>query len=283
MTSTESRLPEFLQPPLAEVVLTVQFEKIEGFRTVHAGLLWDRLRQELQSFEHVEEHPPVEQAIELPGVGGFRPPEVRVEVVDLPQLPRLFFLTRDKTQLIQFQADRLSHNWRKVGGTETYPSYEKIRPAFETELRLLERFLGDQKLGALSPTQCEISYINHIVASGDDPGEIAVGRVLSFWPAGYRAVAGCETEDVSLNLRHIIRDERGDFSGRLIATVKPAIRRSDKRPLLIFELIARGRPMGDGVQGALRFIDKGRDLLREAFDSMTSEEMHRLWGRIDGG
>lgn len=127
MASTTPRLPEFSRPPLTEVALTVQFEKVDGFRTVHAGLLWDRLRRELPNLEHVEEHPPIEQAIESPGPIGVRPSGVRVEVVDTPGLPRLFFLTHDKTQLIQLQVDRLSHNWRKVGGTEPYPRYEQIR------------------------------------------------------------------------------------------------------------------------------------------------------------
>ncbi len=283
MTAIQTSFPEFSNPPLAEVVLTVQFEKIEGFRTVHAGLLWERLRRDLPNLEHVEEHAQVDQPMEFPGVTGFRSAELRVELVDLPQLPRLFFLTSDRTQLIQFQPDRLSHNWRKVGGAETYPHYENIRPAFEAELRLLETFLAERKLGALAPTQCEISYINHIVADGDSASEVALGRVSSFWPAEYRTLAGCEFEDVSLNMRHVIRDEHGEFLGRLVAMAKPALRRFDKKPLLVLELVARGRPMGEGISGALRFIDTGRERLRQAFDSLTSEEMHRIWGRSHGG
>ena len=279
MGSRAPALPEFARPPLVETALTVQFEKIEALRTVHAGLLWDRLRAEFPDLEHVEEHPTIEQAIELPGAGGFRSAGVRLELLGTHALPRLFFLTSDKTELVQFQADRLSHNWRKLGEGDRYPRYMQIRPTFERELRLLDGFFADEKLGSISPIQCEVSYINHILPSGDDRREIALGRVLKPWPAIFEGTAGCALEDASLTLRHELQDDSGNFLGRMIISAKPAIRRSDSRPLLVFELIARGRPIGNGISGAIGFIDRGRELLRRAFVEITTDEMHQVWGR----
>lgn len=280
MANSERSLPEFSKPPLVEAVLTVQFEKIEGFRTVHAGLFWERLRSALPDFEHVEEHPPVEQAIEVPGPGGSRPPGVRVEVLDTPGLPRLFFLNHEKTQLIQLQPDRLSHNWRKTGEEDQYPRYERIRPSFVQELELFERFLADEKLGVLTPAQAEISYINHITPLESSETGISPHGILRIWP-DYRGAAGSALEDASMNLRHEIRDAKGQFEGRLLVSIKPAIRRSDKRRLLVLELVARGRPLGEGISGAMAFIDRGRELLCRAFEELTTPEMQTHWGKID--
>jgi len=274
-------LPEFSTPPLVETVLTVQFEKIEGFRTVHAGLFWERLRGAFPDFVHVEEHAPVDQTIEAPGPSTFRSPGVRIELLDAPGLPRLFFLNHEKTQLIQLQPDRLSHSWRKIGDDDRYPRYERIRPSFVKELGLLERFLADEKLGVLKPIQAEISYINHIIPLESTGVGISPHGILRMWP-DYRGVAGSTLEDAAVNLRHEIQDSNGQFEGRLFVSLKPAIRRSDNKRLLVLELLARGRPAGEGIDGAISFIDKGRQLVCRAFEELTTPAMQEQWGRIDG-
>ena len=280
--TSQPRLPEFTRPPLVEAVLTVQFEKVERLKSVHAGLFWSRLRDAFPRFEHVEEHPPIEQAIELPSPGGYRPPGIRVEVVDTPGLPRLFFLTHDKTELIQLQPDRLSHNWRKLGKQDQYPRYERIRPIFQQELQLFEGFLADEKLGALAPAQCEIVYINHIFSAEDRASPLRPGDILKPWPHDYRGLAGTEMEDLSLNVRHLIHGPDGKFLGRLFVSMKPALRKSDGTPLHVLELVARGKPLRPGLEGALEFIDKGRELLCLAFAEITTKEMHKVWGRQNG-
>lgn len=281
--TAKRRLLEFSRPPLVEAVLTVQFERIEGFRTVHAGVFWERLRTAFPVFKHVEEHPPVEQALERPGADGFQSSGVRVEILDTPGLPRLFFLNDKKTQLIQLQPDRFSHNWRKTGDGDEYPRYEQIRPSFQKELELFERFLSEEGLGVLTPTQTEISYINHIVPAGGPDTEISPRGILKVWPDDYRGTAGAALEDVSLTLRHEIRDASDKFAGRLLVSLKPAIRRADKSRLLVLELVARGRPQGAGIGGAMSFIDKGRELLCIAFEELTTSEIQQHWGRIDVG
>lgn len=280
MVSSGRGLPEFSRPPLVEAVLTVQFEKIEGFRTVHAGLFWERLREAFPDFVHVEEHAPIDQTIEAPDPSTFRSPGVRIEMLDTPSLPRLLFLDRGKTQLIQLQPDRLSHNWRKIGDDDQYPRYERIRPSFVQELELLEQFLADEKLGVLNPTQAEIGYINHIIPPESTGAGSSPHGILRMW-SDYRGVAGSMLEDASVNLRHEIRDSDGQFEGRLFVSLKPAIRRSDNERLLVLELIARGRPAGEGINGAISFIDRGRQLVCRAFEELTTPEMQQRWGKID--
>jgi hypothetical protein len=53
----EPKIPEYEDPPVVEVALSWQFEPIELFRSVHFGLLWERLREE--GFSQVEDHGPL--------------------------------------------------------------------------------------------------------------------------------------------------------------------------------------------------------------------------------
>ena len=50
-------LPDFENPPLVEVALSVQFEPIEQMRTPQIGLLWTEFRHR---FPVTQEHPPVD-------------------------------------------------------------------------------------------------------------------------------------------------------------------------------------------------------------------------------
>ena len=65
-------------------------------------------------------------------------------VSGLPPLPRCWFLNDTETRLIQLQADRFIHNWRKVTGKEEYPRYEAIRDEFIDRWDEFCMFLGDQ-------------------------------------------------------------------------------------------------------------------------------------------
>ena len=55
-------LPDFDNPPLVEVVLSVQFSDLQSYRTVHPGLLWERKFRE--SFPEFAEQPPLDPLFE---------------------------------------------------------------------------------------------------------------------------------------------------------------------------------------------------------------------------
>ncbi len=67
--------------------------------------------------------------------------------------------------------------------------------------------------------------------------------------------------------------------GRLHAELQPARRVSDGSRILVLNLTARGRPLGEGIDGALRFMDRGREWIVRAFTSLTTECQHRVWGK----
>jgi uncharacterized protein (TIGR04255 family) len=157
-------LADFDNPPVVETVLSLQFERLTALRAVHFGLFWEKVKDR---FPKSEEQPPL-----LPVFERFPEPippsgQVLFETIQAPTLLRVWLINDVGTEIIQLQNGRFIKNWRKSGHHDVYPHYEPvIKPAFERDLREFQLFLGEEKLGELKVTQCEVTYVNHIV-SGD--------------------------------------------------------------------------------------------------------------------
>lgn len=277
MTNRTRDLPDFTNPPVVEVALAVQFERLTTLRTPHLGLLWAEFRNE---FPKTEEHPARELATEEFGVPGPRKLTVHVEMT--PPVPRCWFLNELGTELIQVQQDAFVHNWRKVGEGDKYPRYEYIREKFCAELEKFEQFLVREGLGKLVPNQCEVTYVNHIISNSAWERHGQVADAVTVWVARYSDSFLSEPEDVRFAVRYVIPDDIGNPLGRLHVSLQPAYRTEDDKPILILKFTARGRPDGEGREGILRFLDKGREWIVRGFASITSRRMHEIWGRCDG-
>jgi len=274
MSETRPRLPDFTNPPVIEVALSVQFEPLSGFRTSHFGLLWSDFRRQ---FPRTEEHPPRPPVIDQFGIRRAPKMDVRVEVA-LP-VPQCRFLNDTGTELIQIQQDRFVHNWRKVGAGDEYPRYESVKRRFEQELGVFRQFLAREDLGELVPNQCEITYVNHIISGAGWERHGELGEVITVWTTRYSDTFLSGPEDIGLRVRYIIPGVDGSPIGRLLVSVDPAYRAEDDRPIYVLLLTARGRPIGQGIEGALGFLDIGREWIVRGFTSLTSPRMHEIWGR----
>ena len=61
----------------------------------------------------------------------------------MPEHSRYWFVSLSEDELLQFQKDRLLHNWRKVDDrTNEYPRFETLIDKFEKELRKLETYFA---------------------------------------------------------------------------------------------------------------------------------------------
>lgn len=277
MNDTKSPLPDFTGPPVAEVALSVQFEPVTSMRTPQLGLLWREFRDR---FPVTEEHPPLDPVIERFGVRRTGTGAVRVEMLKGPPTPRCWFLNKDGTELIQVQQDRFVRNWRKVGDGNTYPRYEKhLRPSFECELECFQTFLQREQLGDLKPNQCEVTYVNPIVAGQGWQAHGELGEVITVFQRLFSDDFLDAPEDVGLRLRFLIPDQSGKPVGRLHVAIDPGYRSTDNQALFIMNLTARGAPCGEGIAGVLGFLDLGRDWVVRGFTSITTQKMHKLWGR----
>lgn len=267
-------LPEYADPPLVEVVLSTQFSPLPAVTTAHLGVFWGRFRDR---FPRVEERAPLartHESLESPG-----PRDTRVSFNFTEQLPapRIWFLEAEGKELIQVQQDRFIHNWRKVGGDETYPRYEAIRDRFRKELTDFQTFLAEESLGEFLPDQAEITYVNHIVAGEGWESHSDLQRVFTVWrtPDEFG-----EIEDAQFSTRLVLKDDHDEPIGRLHLKVTPAYRNSDGVPIFRMDLTARGVPIPDPTDdGVLTFMNIGREAIVRTFTAATTSEMHKLWGR----
>lgn len=272
-------LPNFENPPVVEVVLSVQFEPLSGLRTAQIGLLWSRFRG---GFPKVEERPPLNPVVERFGPPTAGKIEVRFETLEIPPLARVLFLSEAGDQLVQVQPDRFLHNWRKAAGAGPYPRYQTIREAFLRELRLFEEFLSQEDIGTLRINQCEVTYVNHILSDHAWVSHSDATNVFSVisQPTPVRFLPA--PEDVAMQIRYVIGRGSESPLGRLHVSIQPGWRKPDNAPIYVMELTARGAPVGMGVEGARSFFDVGHDWIVRGFRDLTTFNMHTVWRLTNG-
>jgi len=276
MSKMNASRPDFSDPPVVEVALSVQFDALDKLRTPQLGLLWQEFRDR---FPVTEEHVPLDTVIERFGASRARKGTARIEMLESPPVARCWFLNNAGTELIQAQQDRFVHNWRKAGTEVLYPRYDHLRNTFEAELRRFEKFVAREQIGKFAPNQCEITYVNHIVGGKgwQDHGDL--GKVLTVFQHSFSDDFLTNPEDTDLRLRFLIQDDAGQPVGRLHAALVSGYRNDDDQPLFILTLTARGAPRGDGIDGVLGFLDLGREWVVRGFASLTTTAMHKEWGR----
>jgi uncharacterized protein (TIGR04255 family) len=275
-----SLLPDFEKPPVIEVVISLQFQPLEALRSCHLGIYWQNVRAE--GFSRTEDHLQLMPAFEdfearpSPKVG------VRFQAFDdAPPLPRVWFLNETQSELIQVQRDRLIVNWRQGASPEPYPHYVSIIERFKFALKTFSEFVSSENLGTINPTQCEVTYVNHI-STGVSSNHSDLDHLVTMWRHTYSDSYLSKPEDVGFSARYRMEDEQGNPVGRLHVDFQPAYRNTDGRPIFVMNLTARGKPEPADLGGAFRLFDREHEWIVRGFTSMTTQEMHALWGKKNG-
>ena len=273
MTSSGD-FPKYENPPVREVVMSIQFDPLTRLTPVHLGRWWDDRRRE--QYPLTEERPPLQSTKEefTPSV----PPNFNFKISGAPMTPAVWFLTPNRSELLQIQRDRFSRNWT---GSEagTYPSFEQLRPAFADDFGEFRRFLIGEGIGDPLITQCEITYVNPIEA-GDGWQRLGeLGKVFAPWSGSYAEGFLPEPEDVQLATRFVIPGASGEPIGRLYVTLQPGFDPATLAPRMLLTLSARGRPLSPGYPGAEAFLEVGHEWIVKGFSTLTTEEMQKRWGR----
>ncbi|HEY8098290.1 MAG TPA: TIGR04255 family protein [Methylobacter sp.] len=269
-------LPEFENPPIDEVAISVEFVPLSGWQMPHAGLYWARIKDR---YPHTEVHPPLGPSPELPGGDSFQFAPPRFELV-LPKSNRMWFISEDKVDVIQVQSDRFVMNWRKVAGDEVYPRFDNgIRPRFEREWGEFKRFVKENALGNIEIKNFEISYVNHIVKGREwNTVEEAMGYFsyinknvdMKFLPS-------VETMNLTGSFR------MPSNKGALSFAILHALRQRDKREIIQFTLTARGKSISSSDEDQMEWICSGRECIVRGFADLTTSEAHKLWRRVENG
>lgn len=265
-------MPDYSSPPLNEVVLGVQFEPHEGYQQVRAGEVWNLYRQDYPIVQEHQALSPTFETFGLPQAAQFN-----FGIISGASHDRFWFLSPSQDELIQFQNDRLLHNWRKFGDhTNEYPRYEAIIRKFEAELRSLERYmmsLGSRPDQRLKINQSEITYINHIPCEGDAGTACQSAKWLSLFN-----IDDYRFEDFNCTFRR--RALRADGSPYARLTCQAAVGSEPKKGrIIVLTLTFRGAPQHDTIDSALEFLGVGRQMIVEFFTQITTKEAHVAWGR----
>jgi uncharacterized protein (TIGR04255 family) len=247
----------------------IQFQPVPNYQQILSHEVWQLFREQ---FPVVQELPPMGPQFETFGLPS-APQMLPINFISGASHDRFWFLSELGDNLIQFQPDRLLHNWRKVDVKgEEYPRFERILAQFRTEMLALEAYfarLGNERLVI---TQCELSYLNQIAMPDWEP----------FYPQEWFSfVASSEPpiDEFACTARHILRDEGGSPYGRLHRESATGVDRRGNK-VLTLNLTARGRPLSDTIDGTLDFLANTRHMIAEEFVRSTTPAAHKLWKRV---
>jgi uncharacterized protein (TIGR04255 family) len=275
MNVDKAHLPEFEKPPVVEVALSIKFKPL-NLTSAHIGLLWEQFRSE---FPRIEDQPPIDLPTETERE---RVPAQATGQLKLLSLPRMrsWFVSVTGTQLIQVQHDLFAHNWRRNETEEVYPRFHTVKHSFEKELQVLQRFLAEHGLGEPQPIQCEVTYINHILAGRTWQKHEELHKVFNLWAAPQHEFLPTP-DDARFLVRYVIPERSGRFCGRLHISSQPAFLQVGGVEKLVFAttLTARGRPVGEGLAGALEFLELGHVWIVRGFADVTTHDIQEEWRR----
>ena len=266
-------LPSFSNPPVTETVLSVGFRPIESFSLVQLARFHETVRTE---FPSSDDQPPYQMPLE-------RFSSARdVLTLEVPVfqafLPRFWLSSEDGTSLLQLQRDWFAYNWRRPPGLEAqYTRYPSGRENFSRHLKSFCEHLRTET--GFTPTfnQCEITYVNTIVPSGIWTEHSELERVTPLWRSIPPHGENETVERARLDIVVAIHDQ-GTQVGRLHVGFSPSTDATGN-PTFLMNLTARGRPLGDGVEGVLAFLDLGRGSVVRNFVRFTTPELHQVWGK----
>jgi len=264
--------PVFDRPPVAEVTLSVQFAPLLDMTAVHIGKLWETWAEEYPNTEEHDELAPLPDEASASRLA----PSFHIAIRDRP-LPRTWFLDSAGEHVIQVQRDRLVLNWRRR--EDGYPHYSLLLPRFRSVYEQFVSFADELEIGAVTPNQCHVTYLNPIPLSGDGACPDGLPGLLEGWSAGYSTLPSLEGDEATIQLRYPIEMDADVRVGSLHVSAGSAINATTAEPVLLLEMTARGKPLASSLDGVVDFFDLGHYAIVTMFAALTTSEMHNVWGK----
>lgn len=140
--------------------------------------------------------------------------------------------------------------------------------------------MAAEKLAALRPTLCEVTYVNHIQGGGVWYGHSELHKVIPSVTPKLSENFLPPPEDMQFTTKYIITEKKDkNPAGRLYVAVEPRFLTADMAPIFLMRLTARGGPRGEGIDGITKMLNLGHEWIVRAFTALTSPEMHKVWER----
>lgn len=270
-TQNDKPIFHFENPPVSEVVCGVLFKPVAGFTVSHFGQLWEKFKSD--GYDTCQDTSPIFPAIEQFDPGSSNEPSFSTDGL----LPRVWFIHRDGTGIVQVQRDRFLHNWKKAHPDDAYPHYHQVKERFSARLLAFTDFLSENQLGSIEPLQYEVTYVNHILHGEGLENLEDIGKIftdLSWRATPGRFLPGPSGSNLGLQF------DLPDRAGRLHVTIRSGLRNRDRKPVLIFELTVRGMPSDRSTDAMWRWFDVAREWIVNGFVDLTDQEVQKTrWGR----
>jgi uncharacterized protein (TIGR04255 family) len=238
--------------------------------TAQFGRFWSEIASE---YAETEDQSPLAK---LSADMQIRRPEV--QILDYPPLRRVFLKESNGRHLMQIQADRFLHSWRKASDSDEYPRFAQVYARFETAWERFLSFLNEQKFEEPVLQLWELTYLNHITADGAVfPRD--VWDFLSFYRNSSEAITAQDATGKALQASNMFLHfdwTLPDNAAILSLEVKHGSRVPDQRPVLVLELTCRGKIILAESDLRSRF-EIGHDAIVNTFAKLTSERGHNIW------
>lgn len=236
---------------MVEAVIGIEFAPIPELTTVELVRLHERWSND---YPRTLEQPPLGPPV-LPWSSSM--PGFNVSFGG-PLNIRLWSLASDERRLIQAQNDRLTLNWRRLGGG-TYPSFDDLVPEFmkrwdDASSHLRELGVTPQLLAG------EVTYVNEF----ELPQGLTPLRAFTFLSPAFGA------DDAAIDGGFTI-----NIPGEQIGVTNVRFGSDGKQASLHVTTKAALRPAQD-ISAALELAHRASVL---SFLASTSDQLHRRWGR----
>lgn len=253
-------LPDYDNPPLIEVVCGIIFKPIIDFKIPHYGLYWSAIKEEFPGCMHA------------PPLG-----DLPTNITDLEfPLPRVWLISKSESSLIQLQHDRFHFNWRRVSDDDQYPRFKNVFNPFKEYFRQFHEFIDANEIGQIVPTECELTYINHIIEGEGWQTPADMGNIMRdlIWIPEERYLPPAD----SINWGGIFG--LPNDGGKLNIKLQSAMRKSDSKKLIALELSARKKIEKQTTEQMFDWYELAHSHIVRAFADLTQQKIQReIWRR----
>lgn len=281
-------LVSFTKPPVAEVALTVQFDR-DTVDLEALGFFSQRVRDEFPIRQNQPLLPAITETFDLASAT----PSIEIRFEAPNSLPRLWFQSESGVELIQLQHDRLTFNWRRLDEGGTYPRYAHLRGRIDQFLTVLAGCLAKAGSSAggqsLAINLCEVVYVNPVeYPRRAEKRHPDLSKILNRVRPRPRTAFLPDAEDAQFQSRwRIPAAELGRKgaapTGRLYVSAAPALKPPKNTPIYLVNLTARLVPTKADRRSAMKALDVGHKWVVLGFKDITTPEMQRSWGISEEG
>ncbi|MDQ6837413.1 MAG: TIGR04255 family protein [Actinomycetota bacterium] len=260
--------PRFARPPVEEVSLAAHVKPVP-LGLLSLGSLAKAWEAEYPTIQEMAPLAPLQEDLGQAGI--------RVEMLEQPPMPRIWYMSTQGDLMRQVQMDRFVQNWRRVAADDDYPHYEGLLPQFVTGFSDYEA-TADSSGQAVLVTACEVTYTNPIRLVGAFQSLGSVQQVLAPWSGQFSNQYLPEPSSVSTALRFAMGPTGpAGISGTLDVTASPAVQATTAQQVLLLQLTGRARPTPGGPEGIRHVLEAAHEWVVCGFKSMTTPEMHQEW------